>query len=62
MNRLLKPLVGTAFALVSLVFWSQPTEVQAQAEVMWLMWAIITIDTHRQAQSLQSQAPRFEHV
>ena len=36
MNRLLKPLVGTAFALVALVFFGQPTEVQAQAELMWL--------------------------
>ena len=36
MNRFLKPLVGTAFALVGLVFFGQPTEVQAQAELMWL--------------------------
>ena len=36
MNRLLNPLVGTAFALVALVFFGQPTEVQAQAELMWL--------------------------
>ncbi len=35
-RRLLKPLVGTAFALVGLVFFGQPTEVQAQAELMWL--------------------------
>ena len=36
MNRLLKPLAGTAFALVALVFWGQPAEVQAQADLAWL--------------------------
>ena len=36
MKIFLKNLAGTAFALVFLVFFGQPTEVQAQAELMWL--------------------------